>query len=159
MSDAGPSRSLPVVLLAAWLGAATFFAAVIAPAAFRVLPERALAGALVGRTLPVIFLAGVGAGTLVALLAWMDRDAVGRVPRVLGGALVALTCGVATWGALGRIERLRAAIGGTLDTLPPDDARRVMFGRLHALSVGLLGAAMLVAAITLVSFLRPRRSA
>ena len=50
------ARSLPwalmsLSLLDAWLGAAIFVAAFVAPAAFAVLPTRALAGAIVGRIL------------------------------------------------------------------------------------------------------------
>jgi hypothetical protein len=44
-----------------------------------------------------------------------------------------------------RIDRLRAEIGGTLDTLPAGDARRVAFGRLHGASVGMMGVAVLAA--------------
>jgi hypothetical protein len=47
-----------VLLLAAWLGAGMLLAAVVAPAAFAVLPSRTLAGALVGRVLPTVFIAG-----------------------------------------------------------------------------------------------------
>ena len=40
---------ISIALVAAWLGAALVVAAVVAPAAFDVLPTRTLAGALVGR--------------------------------------------------------------------------------------------------------------
>src|SRR4029077_12340066 len=56
------------VLLAVWIGAALLFALVVAPAAFAVLPTRTLAGALVGRVLPVIFYAGVVIGSLIVIL-------------------------------------------------------------------------------------------
>jgi hypothetical protein len=38
-----------------------------------------------------------------------------------------------------------------IDQLSPDDPRRTMFGLLHAVSVALLGAAMLALAVLLVS--------
>jgi len=56
------------IVLAVWIGAALLFTLVVAPAAFAVLPTRTLAGALVGRVLPVIFYAGVVAGVLVVIL-------------------------------------------------------------------------------------------
>jgi hypothetical protein len=56
----------------------------VAPAAFRVLPTRALAGALVGEVLPVLFWAGAVTGAL-AFRALRQRSA-GR--WVLGFALV-----------------------------------------------------------------------
>jgi len=62
------SALLGIALLAAWLGAACFVASVVAPAAFDVLPTRTLAGALVGRVIPVLFWSGVIVGVLVL---WM----------------------------------------------------------------------------------------
>ena len=55
-------RALLTVALSAWLGAGLLFAAVVAPAAFRVLPSRALAGALAGAVLPVLFWTGAAVG-------------------------------------------------------------------------------------------------
>ena len=82
------------ILLSAWLGAGVLFATVVAPAAFAVLPSRELAGALVGRVLPVIFVSGIVVATAGLLL---DRSGAGRLPRVRRGALVAvaLCCAVA----------------------------------------------------------------
>jgi hypothetical protein len=130
--------------LAAWLGAALLFASVVAPAAFAVLPARALAGALVGRVLPVLFVVGIG----VALLALaLDRGVPGLLTlrRAALGVVVA-SCAIAQFGLGPRIERVRADIGPSLEALAPGDARRASFGRLHAISVALLGAAMLSAA-------------
>ena len=146
------------VLLSAWLGAAVLFATTVAPAAFAVLPSRTLAGALVGRVLPVVFLAGLVIA-LVALV--LDRRDTGRLPRVRRGALgvVALACGAAQFAVAPRIERIRAEIGGPVEQLAPNDARRVTFGRLHAVSVGWLGLAMLGAASAVVlASVAPRAS-
>src|SRR5690242_20503516 len=81
------------LLLAAWIGAALLFSIVVAPAAFAVLPSRTLAGALVGRVLPVIFYAGVVIGSLVVLLDVVART--GAWTRTAAGAVAALSCGVA----------------------------------------------------------------
>jgi len=146
------------LLLAAWLGASLLLAAVVAPAAFAVLPSRTLAGALVGRVLPVIFVAGI----VVALAGLaMDRASIGRLYGVRRGALiaVALACGAAQFGVGPRIERVRREIAGPVEDLPANHPRRVAFGRLHAQSVAWLGLAMLAAAtaVVLVS-LSPRPS-
>jgi len=141
-----PSSAL---LLAAWLGAGVLFAAVVAPAAFAVLPSRTLAGALVGRVLPVLFAAGI----VVALASlWLDRSTTEPRARVRRAALIliAVSCAVAQFGIGPRIERIRREIGGPVEQLSPDDERRVAFGRLHAASVGWLGLAMVAAATTLV---------
>lgn len=141
-----------VLLLTLWMGAAVLFVAVVAPAAFLVLPSRTLAGALVGRVLPVIFYAGVVIGAVIVVLDILGRT--GAWPRTAAGAVSALACAVAQLVVGARIDRLRAAIGGPLDGLAPDDPRRIAFGRLHAFSVGWLGLAMLAAVVALALAIR-----
>jgi hypothetical protein len=135
-------REATRLLLAAWLGASVLFAAVVAPAAFAVLPSRALAGLVVGRVLPVLFWSGALLGVAgLVMEQWYARPR--RVlPRVLA-AILAVACVVAQL-VIGRwIEALRVRIGPSLDALAPSDPLRVAFGELHAASVGLLGIAML----------------
>src|SRR5688572_24661680 len=71
-SSAGePATILPGVqlaLLGPWIGASGFFAVAVAPAAFAALPSRELAGALVGRLLPILFWSGATVGLVVLLL-------------------------------------------------------------------------------------------
>lgn len=141
-----------VLLLTLWMGAAVLFVAVVAPAAFLVLPTRTLAGALVARVLPVIFYAGVVIGAAIVILDILGRT--GAWGRTAAGALSALACAVAQLVVGTRIDRLREAIGGPLEALAADDPRRVAFGRLHAFSVGWLGLAMLAAVIALALALR-----
>ena len=61
-------RITVITLLAAWLGATIIVGAVVAPAAFAVLPSRTLAGALVGRVLPPLFWSGVAVGFVAGLI-------------------------------------------------------------------------------------------
>lgn len=145
-----------MLLLAVWMGAALLFAAVVAPAAFSVLPSRTLAGALVGRVLPVLFYAGVVIGSAIVLLDIIGRT--GAWGRAAAGAVSALACAVAQLIVGTRIDRLRAAIGGPIDALAGDDPRRVAFGKLHAVSVAWLGVAMLAAAIALALAIRAVRT-
>ena len=140
------------VLLASWIGAAALFALVVAPAAFDVLPTRTLAGALVGRVLPVIFYAGVVIGSLIVILDLIGRS--GSWGRTAAAAVSALACAVAQLVVGTRIDRLRAAIGGPLDALALDDPRRIAFGKLHAISVGWLGVAILAAIVALALAVR-----
>jgi hypothetical protein len=151
MTGRGLPSIVSVVLLAAWLGAALIVAAVVAPAAFAVLPSRTLAGALVGRVLPVVFWSGIVIGLVVAALAWPMPSRAWSV----GAALVlAGACAAAQLVVAPRIERVRAGIGGAVDALDPSDPRRQAFGRLHGMSVAWMGVGGLAAAVALVVLVR-----
>jgi hypothetical protein len=146
------TSAAPVVaalVLSAWLGAALFFSAVVAPAAFRALPDVSMAGALVRATLPAIFYAGIVAG-IVSLWLGLGAPVSARSVRTACAVGLALCCAVAQFGAVQRIERLRTRLTTPIESLAPSDPLRITFGRLHALSVGLLGLAMILAAVTVV---------
>lgn len=145
---------LSALVVAAWLGAALITVAVVAPGAFAVLPSRTIAGTMVGRVLPALFIAGMIIGVVVASMT-------GAASRwaAASGVLAALACCVAQFAITPRLDRLRAEIGGPVDVLPVDDARRVAFGALHGYNVAGLGVAMLGAAACLGFLLfamRPR---
>lgn len=139
------------VVLSAWLGCALLVAAVVAPAAFAVLPTRSLAGALVGRVLPAVFYSGMAAGLLAAALTWSIPPRGWRTGTAV--ALVA-ACAFAQLLVAPRIAGMRAAIGGPLDALDPSDPRREAFGRLHGISVAWMGVGMLAAFACLAITLR-----
>jgi hypothetical protein len=138
-----------VVALSAWLGAALLVVAVVAPAAFDVLPTRALAGALVGRVLPVLFYSGAVVGIVVAL--------VGRAAspsRVIAGVLMVASCLGAQLVVARRIQHVRTDAGRPIEELAVGDPRRASFGRLHGASVLLLGVAAIAGSAALVLTLR-----
>jgi hypothetical protein len=136
-----------IVLVVAWIGAAVVVAGVVAPAAFAVLPTRALAGALVGRVLPVLFIAGLVVGIGAAGLETAGDAARWKAGRLGAAIVLVLSCAVAHFVVSPRIARLREAIGPSLDALAADDVRRLEFGRLHGISVGLLGLGILAAVL------------
>ena len=135
-----------VVVLSLWLGAAIVVTTVVAPAAFAVLPTRALAGALVGRVLPVLFWSGAAVGVIVALL--VRGHGTTRAPRFAGLA-VTIACLAAQLVVAPRIARVRVDAGVPIDQLAREDPRRVGFGRLHAVSVAMLGVAALAGSAAL----------
>lgn len=148
-------------LVAAWLGAVLLFGAVVAPAAFAVLPTRSLAGALVGRILPSLFMAGLVVGVLVVVSARGAASGRARAGRLVAGGVLLVSCAAAQFVVGGRIDRVRADAGGSLDELPADHPIRVTFGRLHGLSVGGLALAALGGAAALALLVPapdPRRS-
>ena len=171
------SLAIELVALSFWLGAAVLLAAVVAPALFDVLPSRAMAGDVVGRVLPVVLYAGVVISFLVGMTEairqneiftahWTPGSPTPDVNDVVhfGGARVAgqragfgFLIGVACVVVLQigqKIDKLRAGVGQPIDALPATDPRRIEFGRLHALSVAVLGVAMLIAAGLAVSVAR-----
>ena len=141
---------IQITLLALWLGAAVFFAAAVAPALFAVLPSRSLAGAVVGRLLPVILYSGMLIGVLAGLVTILANDVPRSRGRDVAEVVMIAACAVAAFIVGPRIERVRASITGAIENLPVDDARRLAFGRLHGISVAWLGLAMLAAAWALV---------
>jgi hypothetical protein len=150
------------ILLAAWVGAAVYFSAVVARAAFAVLPSRTLSGDLVGATLPTIFISGVIAAALAALLAlpaprreWYA----GRFAWLLGALLTAGLCAVGQFVLGPRIDALRASLGVSLETMSALDPARAEFARLHLMAVGSLGLAILLALVALVAATRHATSA
>ena len=151
MNAPSPSAALiSVSLLAAWLGAAGFVSAVITPAAFAVLPSRALAGALVGRALPVLFVLGIFCGVAVAVM-HQSEQAERAVTR--GATVLALANAAALLVAI-RLRVIVAALGAPIDTLAPADPRRLAFGHMHGVSVLLLGVGLVSACVALVVLAR-----
>src|SRR5262249_18704364 len=108
-----------LILLACWFGAALFFGAVVAPAAFGVLRSFGLAnaneiaGGIVSRSLSVINIAGflIALFLLVTLILW--RNASGRVSFIVQCicfVVIALATGVGHWLIAARMRALRAAM-------------------------------------------------
>lgn len=145
-------RSVAAALLVAlWLGAALLTVAVVAPGAFAVLPTRAMAGEMVGRVLPVVFAGAV----IVPVLVMVIAPAVRRKALAVASSASAVLASVVALGVVNpRIAALRVIAVVPVDQLAPADPRRVMFGLLHALSVGLLGVSMLALTALLVLLVR-----
>jgi hypothetical protein len=138
-----------IVLAATWLGAAAFFSAVMAPAAFAVLPTRELAGALVGRVLPVLFIGGAITG-LLALALEGAGPRVHRAARIAALSAVVASCAIAQLGVAPRLAAVRAGLAVPLASLSASDPQRIAFGRLHMISVAWLALAMLGGAATIM---------
>jgi hypothetical protein len=147
------------LVIAAWLGAALITVAVVAPGAFAVLPSRSMAGTMVGRVLPVLFVAGIIIGLIVAGITVVAPATGATRGALVTGLLCAAACACAQFWITPKLDRLRAEIGGPVDALSPEDPRRVAFGLFHGYNVAGLGVAMLGAAVCLgfvLYAMRPR---
>jgi hypothetical protein len=153
------------MLLAAWFGAALFFSAVVAPAAFGVLRSYGLsnaseiAGAIVTRSLSVVNIGGFVIALLLAVTIFARRDS-GRKSFLAEGiclAVMALTTALGHWVIAARMRALRAEMLLPIDQLTADDPRRGLFNSLHGNSVVVLSLAMIAALVALVLMARSAR--
>lgn len=155
------------ILLACWFGAALFFGAVVAPAAFGVvrsfgLPNASeIAGSIVTRSLSVVNLAGFVIALLLLVTLFLRRNTSGRVSFIVECiclAVIALATGVGHWVIAARMRALRAAMVLPIDQIAADDSRRVAFNNLHGYSVNALGLAMIAALIVMFLMVRSLRN-
>ena len=155
------------ILLACWFGAALFFGAVVAPAAFGVvrsfgLPNaNEIAGSIVTRSLSVVNLAGFVIALLLLVTLFLRRNTSGRVSFIVECiclAVIALATGVGHWVIAARMRALRAAMVLPIDQIAADDSRRVAFNSLHGYSVNALGLAMIAALIVMFLMVRSLRN-
>ncbi len=124
--------------LVVWLGGLIFFAFVVAPAVFSVLPTRHLAGSVVTRTLTTLHWMGiisgiVFAGTSATYSYLVQGTAQPLAPRhLLIYLMIALTL-LSQFSLGAKMSALRGQMG-EIDAIALNDARRVEFNRLHAWS-------------------------
>ena len=134
--------------LIVWLGGLIFFAFVVAPTSFAVLPTRNLAGAVVNRSLGALHWMGIVSG-LVYLISSMvyARLSTGSLQpfaarHVLLCLMLVLTL-VSQFGISPKMAALRASMG-EIDHVAADDPARVQFNALHAWSTRLEGGVLLL---------------
>jgi len=156
-----------IVLLACWLGAALFFGAAVAPAAFGVLRSFGLsnaneiAGSIVTRSLSVVNIAGFVIALLLLVTIILRRNSSSRVSFILEcicHGVIALATGVGHWVIAARMRALRAAMVLPIDQIAASDERRIAFNNLHGYSVNTLGLAMIAALVALVLMARSLRN-
>jgi hypothetical protein len=130
-------RFFKLLSLAVWIGSIFFFAAVVAPTVFSVLPSRTLAGMVVSRSLSSLHWIGIVCGMVFLLssllLAWLQG---GTAPFHLRDLLLVLMMAITFYAHFGierRMNTLRTDMG-VIDVVPHEDARRVEFDRLHVWS-------------------------
>jgi len=156
-----------LILLACWFGAALFFGAVVAPAAFGVLRSFGLpnaneiAGSIVTRSLSVVNIAGFLISLLLLLTFLLRRNSSSRLSFIIECiclGIIALTTAVGHWVIAARMRALRAAMVLPIDQIAADDARRIAFNNLHGYSVNALGLAMIAALVAMVVMARNLRN-
>jgi uncharacterized membrane protein len=150
-------RFLMLLSLVIWLGGLIFFAAVVAPSAFAVLPLRQYAGQVVSRTLTALHWIGVGCGIVYLVTSTVQGRAGGAQPlaarHVLIVMMIVLTL-VAQFGIAHKMLVLRNEMK-TIDEVAINDPRRVEFNRLHHWSTRVEGTVLVLGLVVL--YLTARR--
>ena len=121
--------------LIVWLGGLIFFAFVLAPTAFSVLPTRHLAGTVVGHSLVTLHWMGIVSGIVFLASSMLYSRLTKGTAHVFAGRnvliclMLALTL-ISQFGIIPRMEALRASIG-QIDAVPLNDPARMQFDGLH----------------------------
>lgn len=124
--------------LVVWLGGLIFFAFVLAPTVFSVLPTRHLAGSVVSSTLTKLHWIGIASGIvfLVSSMLYVRLSMGSAHPlaarHVLLYVMLALTL-TSQFGISPRMAALRSSMG-EIDKVALSDPARVQFDALHVWS-------------------------
>ncbi|MEO8190701.1 MAG: DUF4149 domain-containing protein [Acidobacteriota bacterium] len=157
-----PSPGLFTFVLAAHLfalalaiGPPLFFGAAVAPAAFRILPTRDLAGALQSPILTRACWFAEASFAILFLTSWLlgrwssaprlQRSLLTRAPIL--GMIAAV---VIEKLLIPPIDRIRTESPGLIDRLPANDPSKILLDRYHRLSTSFFGAEIAVALVILV---------
>ncbi len=138
-------RFLQVFALGTWVGSIFYFSAAVAPGAFRVLSNPDQAGALVQFTLARLHLLGVVAAVLylVASVALAQPFKELVRPAAIGVIMMLLLTLASQRLVTPKLAALRTQMGSVAAT-PKTDPLHVEFDRLHAISVNIEGAVLLI---------------
>lgn len=142
------ARIVRLLALTVWVGGIIFFAFVVAPVAFTVLPSTHIAGTVVAASLRALDEIGLVSALwlviAIALLLWRaTRRRLLTIQLILVLAMATATAAI-QWSIIPRMERDRIAAGGDIDAASPDNPNRLDFERLHPISEKLEGAALLL---------------
>ena len=160
-------NNLRLLLIAAWVGAAVFFSAAVAPAAFHVSRgfnlsnPGEIAGALVNRTLGVINMSGFVISALLIVLTVVLKKlykASSFVAQLVLLTVVLVSTAVGEWVIASRMRELRTAMAIPIEQVSAGDPMRVAFQTLHGYSVAALSIAIIAALIAFI-FMAQRRAA
>ncbi len=147
-------RTLMMLALIVWIGGIIFFAFVLAPTVFTVLPSVELAGNVVSRSLTALHWMGIVSAIIFLICSLLysriryARLRVFTLTNVLLGIMLLLTL-ISQFAITPRMRVLRAQVGA-IDALARTDERRLEFDRLHAWSTRDEGAVLLLGLVVVV---------
>jgi len=146
-------RYLMLLSLVVWIGGLIFFAFVLAPTAFSVLPNTHLAGNVVGRALGKLHWIAIISGIVFLISSLLYSYLTQGTPHlfamrhVLICLMLALTLFSQFW-IIPRMDTLRAEVGDFAQ-VPLTNPMRVQFDALHVWSTRVEGAVLLLGLIAI----------
>jgi uncharacterized membrane protein len=141
-------RFLMLLSLVVWIGGLIFFAFVLAPTAFTVLPNTHLAGNVVGRALGKLHWIAIISGIVFLISSMLHSrftDGTAHVfaaRHILLCLMLALTL-ISQFGIIPRMDVLRASLGD-VRSAPIDNPERIQFDALHVWSTRVEGTVLLL---------------
>ncbi len=141
-------RFLMLLSLVCWIGGLIFFAFVLAPTAFSVLPTTHLAGNVVGRTLSKLHWIAIISGIVFLISSLLHSRLTDGTAHVFAARhillclMLALTL-ISQFGIIPRMDTLRASLG-EVSAAPIDNPDRIRFNALHVWSTRVEGAVLLL---------------
>ena len=141
-------RFLMLLSLVVWIGGLIFFAFVLAPTAFQVLPNTHLAGNVVGRALGKLHWLAIISGIVFLISSLLYSRVTQGSAHVLAArhvlivVMLALTLFSQYW-IIPHMDTLRASVSD-FAAVPLNDPARVQFDALHVWSTRVEGAVLLV---------------
>ena len=143
-------RFLQLLTMCCWVGGLVFFAFVLAPTAFHVLPSVHLAGLVVGESLRVFdVLAMVAGGVFLAVTGAMFAGAAIRVRGryemqfLLAGVMLLGTAYI-HWNVLPSMDADQTLAGGDIASMPTNYPARLHFEKLHKRSEKVAGTILVI---------------
>jgi uncharacterized membrane protein len=141
-------RFLMLLSLMAWIGGLIFFAFVLAPTAFQLLPSTHLAGNVVGRALGKLHWIAIISGVIFLASSMLYSRRLDGSPKifalrhVLILSMLALTLLSQFW-IIPRMDTLRTQVAD-ISALPVDNPVRLQFDVFHVWSTRVEGAVLLL---------------
>jgi hypothetical protein len=148
-------RTIEFLGLSLWLGSDVFLSFVMAPGAFRILPSRDSAGAMVGYGLWWMHMIGVvcGIAILLARLVRTRTFASLATPAALCVVLMIILTVVSQHAVSPKMAALRVQMG-SIQATAADSPLLAEFGRLHRISASLEGCVLLAGMAALYLMVR-----
>lgn len=150
-------KFVQVFALGTWVGSVLYFSFAVAQVAFSVLSSRDQAGLMVGQSLSRLHAMGMIAAVLylVAGVALAGSLRTFTAPATIGVVLMLLLTAVSQTYVTHRMADLRREMV-SIDATPKESALRVEFDKLHAVSVQLEGAILLIGVAALYFTVRTK---